>query len=398
MGRRYGYYTDLATIKFDDATPTLSWIHAMPVGEYQHPQYGKLNFTPERIARFAASVKNKIRGIDPDIDYDHKDKTNEAAGWVKDADTRADGLWLLVDWTKTAVGKIKEKAYRYFSPEFDDEWEDAQGNKHQDVIFGGGITNRPFLKDLIPLNLSELSFKEPIEEEGMDPKKLRELLGLKEDATDEQVDAKAKELAEAGTKLVEQATQVTALTTQLATQKAQLDTMAAEVKQLKEPKPEPIPVTEELKRLAETNPTIKAMLDQINYQNKSLVETQKTLREVRIDSKLRELDSSKVIMTPVVKGLAQKILMEVADELVDPVWELLKHMRDGKTAMVELGERAGGRAQFGVDRTAGSQFTELVNQEMAANKLSYVDAVVRVTADNPALYEQYRQESFAFRD
>src|ERR1700712_733268 len=96
---RFGYYADLRGIQF---TEHASWITAMRVGEYQHPVHGKISFTPDRLKRFADSVKNKVRGIELDIDYDHKTdptKGNEAAGWVKDAKVEGDSLQLLVEWT-----------------------------------------------------------------------------------------------------------------------------------------------------------------------------------------------------------------------------------------------------------------------------------------------------------
>jgi phage I-like protein len=112
------YLVDLAHIQFDDG-PT--WIQAMPLGTYHHPVHGEIAITPERVQRFADGVKQKVRGQDLDIDYDHKSQRSDAAGWVQDADPRSDGLWLSVDWTDEAREKLKKKAYRYFSPEFDDE-------------------------------------------------------------------------------------------------------------------------------------------------------------------------------------------------------------------------------------------------------------------------------------
>src|SRR5690348_2984540 len=94
----------------------------MPLGTYEHPLHGKIDITPERIARFAENVRNNVREIELDIDYDHKANGGDAAGWVRQAEARPDGLWILVEWTKSAYGKIKERAYRYFSPEFVDEW------------------------------------------------------------------------------------------------------------------------------------------------------------------------------------------------------------------------------------------------------------------------------------
>src|SRR3954470_7549337 len=170
----------------------------MPLGKYKHPFFGEININEERVKRFADNVNNRVRGTDLDIDYDHKMTSGEAAGWVTAADARADGLYLLVDWTPKARQSIREKAYRYFSPEFTDEWEHPKtGAKHKDVLFGGGITNRPFLKDIAPVNASELVLGDQATTTGgtgMDPKELRKLLGLSEDATDDQVTAKLSEL------------------------------------------------------------------------------------------------------------------------------------------------------------------------------------------------------------
>src|SRR3954464_8536862 len=155
---RFGYYADLRGTRFTEGEKPKSWVMAMRVGDYKHPAYGQISFTADRIKRFADSVKNKVRGIALDIDYDHKAdpaRGNEAAGWVEDAKIEGDALMLLVEWTKTAAEKIKDGAYRYFSPDFQDEWRDSNSIEHRDVLFGGGITNRPFLKDLLPVNLSE---------------------------------------------------------------------------------------------------------------------------------------------------------------------------------------------------------------------------------------------------
>ena len=154
--QKAGYWVDLSTHQFDESNG-LHWIQAMPLGEYEHPLHGKIEITPERIQRFAANVKAQVRGTDLDIDYDHKAKTDEAAGWVKDAEARPDGLWLAVEWTKDALTKIKNKAYRYFSPEFVDSWTHPKTKqKYNDVLFGGGLTNRPFLKDILPINMSDV--------------------------------------------------------------------------------------------------------------------------------------------------------------------------------------------------------------------------------------------------
>lgn len=186
---KMSYLVDLSTLKFDELAENVSsWIMAMPIGKYNHPVYGKIDITSDRVQRFAANVNNGVRGIDLDIDYDHKEYGGEAAGWVRQAEPRNDGLWILVEWTTKAYEAIKSKAYRYFSPEFDDTWtHPSSGEKFKDVLFGGGITNRPFLKGIQPLNLSEDYYKtgeiKLKENNSMDPDQIKELaakLGLDE--------------------------------------------------------------------------------------------------------------------------------------------------------------------------------------------------------------------------
>lgn len=191
MTVKVGYLVDLATVKFDEGS-TQTWIQGAPLGKYDHPIYGEIEFTPERVQQFAANVKANVRGQDLNIDYDHKE--GEAAGWVKDAEARDNGLWLLVEWTKTAAQKIKEKAYRYFSPEFVDEWTHPSTKQaYKDVLFGGGITNRPFLKGILPINMSEV-FAHAADQNNdggvMDEKLRKQIakrLGLPEDAAEDQV-------------------------------------------------------------------------------------------------------------------------------------------------------------------------------------------------------------------
>lgn len=150
------YFIDLHGVELDESN--LTWLHAMPLGTKLHPEYGKLQFTSDRLERYAANVKNRVRKIDLDIDYSHKGdpaKGHKAAGWVKDAEVRDDGLWIGVQFTDAARAEVAAGEWRYLSPEFKDEWADADGVIHQDVLFGAALTNRPFLKDLLPIAASE---------------------------------------------------------------------------------------------------------------------------------------------------------------------------------------------------------------------------------------------------
>jgi phage I-like protein len=385
MSQNFGYYADLGSLVLGESDYT-GWIHAMRPGKYTHPEYGELDLSVERLTRFADSVTTNVRGIELDIDYDHKldvAKGSQAAGWIKGAEVRPDGtgLWLKVAFTKDAYQDIKSKKYKYFSPEFVDEWVNPQGQKFQDVLNGGGITNRPFLKDLLPLNLSELSFGDPVEESNNDPqdkgdevdmKKLREVLGLAETSTDEEV---YKAFGE----------------------KLNAAPPTPPVPPKEDPKPEPPKYTlgEDLRRLAETNPAVKDLLGFVEQLVETNKENAKELRETAVTARLNELDTSSLVMVKAAKDLAHDIAMALSETKdQDKFFSLLSMMRDNQGVLVELGERGKSHASGYVrDRSAEASFNELVTKKMSEDKkLGYADAVELVAAENHKLYAQYREE------
>lgn len=135
------------------------WIQAAPYGNYSTATTN-YSITREKAARMVENFKNNVRGHDIALDYDHRldaNKGNKASGWVRDMETRDDGLYWLVAWTPQASGEIRAGEWKYFSAEWIDEWEHpGTHTKHYDVALGGGLTNRPMHKGRLPINASEL--------------------------------------------------------------------------------------------------------------------------------------------------------------------------------------------------------------------------------------------------
>src|SRR6185503_2358591 len=105
----------------------LSWIQCMPFGSWEHPFYGTLKFDMERANRFVKNFDNNVVSKDLDIDFEHKLFDGKAAGWVRAAQAREnEGLFLQVEWTPAGEAAIRNGEYKYFSPEFCDEWEHPQ--------------------------------------------------------------------------------------------------------------------------------------------------------------------------------------------------------------------------------------------------------------------------------
>lgn len=137
------------------------WIEALQAKDYHTKGYGVVNVTPTKLSNLAASIKNNVRGIDVSTDYEHgldKAKGSKASGTIKDAKVDGNKLLLNVAFTDTAKAEIKAGEWKYFSSDWVDEYLHDDGTKHQDVLLGGGLTNRPVAKGLnpLPVNFSEL--------------------------------------------------------------------------------------------------------------------------------------------------------------------------------------------------------------------------------------------------
>jgi phage I-like protein len=132
-------------------------------GEFHHEEYGKFSITPKMLNEMKQNFDAKVRGIDIAIDYRH-DSEDIAAGWITALELTEDGseLWAQVTWTPKGSKVLSEKEFRYLSPEFTNQYQDAETlKKFGPVLMGAGLTNRPFIKSMEPVvELSEIQSKE----------------------------------------------------------------------------------------------------------------------------------------------------------------------------------------------------------------------------------------------
>lgn len=404
---RFGNLIDLRGLQFDDAVSDngnySKWIQAMPLGRYMHPMHGVIDITPERVARFADNVNKGVRGQALDIDYDHKQHNGKAAGWVKSAEARPDGLWILVEWVKDAWNDIKSGAYRYFSPEFVDEWvHPATQSKFSDVLFGGGITNRPFLKGILPINLSEILAESETEtNEGnlMFTDEQRAALlakfGLAEDADDQTIlMALINAATEAGdsgvgTQPPEQADETTDTTDVNNNDGTAVHPETGGAA----PTSVTVKFTEDLIKLSETNPVVKQLMENLENNNKQLKEMRDTSTVSAIQKKFT--DNGYALPATVINALTDTIKLSEDDRVTGAVIQMLGKIAD--SGLVELGEsdvstpnlhRAGGK----VDYT--KQLSEAADKLAKERGIEFGEAMVQVALENPEAYESHRSDSY----
>ena len=134
-----------------------------------------------------------------------KEYSGKASGWLidlrKSEKVLGDGKKYIVlegkpDWTPDAQAAIKKGEYKGYSIEFDDWKNPETGKLYKDVLFGGAVTNRPYVKNMPAITLSEeIDTEIPLKEEKRmkEIKKILAEIGLPVDGTDEYVDEKVAE-------------------------------------------------------------------------------------------------------------------------------------------------------------------------------------------------------------
>lgn len=171
-----------------DAWRPPEWLHLVPYGEWRgHPTRVFAVGAAEAdqvLANHARRGRTRLV-----LDYEHQTlrsidngKPAPAAGWIDLLEKRADGVWGHVEeWTAAAEGYLRAREYRYLSPVLSFDRRDKRTGEPAGLhLHSVALTNVPFLDELTPVVNSDTTLEIPMLE-------LRKLLGLADDATDEQV-------------------------------------------------------------------------------------------------------------------------------------------------------------------------------------------------------------------
>lgn len=173
----------------------------IPAGTFDAPR-GALSgggpwFLDEAAAR-PIIERAAARSTDIVIDYEHQTllaeengKPAPASGWIDrtSLEWREDGLYGRIKWTAAANEAIDADEYRYLSPVF------PYAPKTGTVLdlLHVGLTNNPAIDTAIPAlaaaRMGSGTYDPTHEEDTVDREELIKLLGLPEDATDEQITA-----------------------------------------------------------------------------------------------------------------------------------------------------------------------------------------------------------------
>lgn len=131
-----------------------SWVTVTRTGSFTDPRYGRFEITGDMLRQMVSNFDAKVFGQDVFIDVNHK-PGDGAAGKVVRLTVEDGKLRALVEWTPFGVEAIKTRGFAYLSAEFHEDWTDnQQGQAHGCVLLGAGLTTRPVIKHLDPVQLS----------------------------------------------------------------------------------------------------------------------------------------------------------------------------------------------------------------------------------------------------
>jgi len=283
-------------------------IECLKMGKFRHPWHGILAFD---LPFFESIIRNFDAGIPQEevaFDFNHY-SDGGAAAWVKKLFTSDKSLKATVELTEKGRTAIKKKEYRYFSIEYTDDYVeyvisddlDDNGNivtkefkiSHGPTLRGGGLTNRPFIKGMKPVSLSEDN--KPIE--------LEEVI---EDQIDKNLDSKTKSIEEV-TKAMEKT---------LKELKADKEALEAKVKTLTDAADEKN--KEELETLTKQLSDLDKSIKKLEEAEVKKLEEDKA-KKLEEDKKLADKDVKLQEQDKVITGLSKdvKALTETVTSLME---------------------------------------------------------------------------------
>jgi hypothetical protein len=137
-----------------------SRVPVLPEGKFKHPWYGDLDFTAPVLRAAKRNFENRVLGTDIMVDESHD--RGKALGWFKSVHHGTSeiggqkhiGLFADIEWTDLGRSLLERDIYRYFSAEIG-AFTGPDGKTIKNVLFGGGLTNRPFFKQMPAVKFGE---------------------------------------------------------------------------------------------------------------------------------------------------------------------------------------------------------------------------------------------------
>ena len=194
------------------SSTTEEWYHLVPVGQFmlkpeKDPKTQAVQLVDAKsIEAMANSFDGRLL-----VDFEHEsydpEKRTAAAGWITHVEAREDGLWGQIEWTGSGKTSVDGKEYRFLSPTFLRNDTEKAGQSRSGPwlrplrLDSAALTNRPNMATITPffnaarpeVSATDRGAQSNTQDNNTMRELLIQLLGLPEDATDEQITAAANE-------------------------------------------------------------------------------------------------------------------------------------------------------------------------------------------------------------
>jgi hypothetical protein len=353
-------------------------IEILQEGDWNHPSYGLIKITKEDLSDFVKNFDAKIRNDLP-INVEHNN-TDGAVGWFRKLIVRGNSLWAKVEWTVKGRQLLKEKIFKYFSPEFYSTYEDPESRKiYKNVLVGGAITNTPYFKGLKAIVFSESAIKDMDKLEKILAKEIKdltdedkkELKTNKEKLTDEQREKFKQVFEEEAEEKKEEITEE-----EIKEEKKEEGVQGGGSEEKKEASEGVIQMSEAKLKILERNAEegVKAMAELRRQKANSFVESMTFSEKNQIG-----------LILPKSKDKVVNFLLSLSSDQAEEFKEILGELPKPKSGMFnEIGKE-----EAGIEGNAANKVNKLVEAKMKDNdKLTYREALDVVLAENAGLAEE----------
>lgn len=131
-----------------------TWVTLTRTGDFSDPRYGEFSITLAMLQQMVRNFDARVVGQDIFLDVAHKHSDGAAAKLLKLA-IEGNRLRGLVEWTPFGIDAVRNRGFAYLSAEYHEAWQDAETKQsHGCVLLAAGLTTRPVIKRLEPIQLS----------------------------------------------------------------------------------------------------------------------------------------------------------------------------------------------------------------------------------------------------
>lgn len=133
-----------------------AWVTITRTGLFHDPRYGEFEITLSMLQSMVQNFETNVVGQRIPLDVSHRPQDG-AAGYFKKLDVEQGKLRGLVEFTEYGIDAVKKRGMIYLSAEFHENYMTNESPRREcgPTLLGAGLTPRPVIKNLDPVQLSE---------------------------------------------------------------------------------------------------------------------------------------------------------------------------------------------------------------------------------------------------